>query len=148
VSVAASAKARLVGASGVLAALLPTGVKVSYSPPRDILDEAVYGGFTTSGPVALKAMAGGVRVKRSEDLTFHLYVRVRGKGRATTETTDARAVVIADIITVYIAAHTTLDDLAELKLIQVQSIELEGWVDDDGAGTTLTITVAVESYLS
>lgn len=146
-SVAASAKARLVGASGVLDALLP-GVTVTYSPPRDLDREHVYGGFTVAGAVELKAMASGVRVKRSEDLTFQLYVRVWEPGAATTETTDARAVEIADVITVYIAANSTLGDLAELKLAQTSGIQLEGWVDDDGAGTTLTIAVALMSYLT
>lgn len=145
-SVAAAAKAALLGTSGVLAPLL-TGVTVAYSAPRDIPREVVYGGQVV-GPVALAAMAGGVRVKRSEDLTLQLHVRVYQPGATTTETTDARAVAIGDVIATYIAGNTTLGGVTDLKLAQVSGVDLDGWVDDDGAGSTLTLAVGLMSYLT
>ncbi len=146
-TVVASAKAKLVGASGVLAPLLPTGIKVSYAPPRDIKRSLVWGGQVT-GPVSLKAMAGGGRVKRSEELTLPLYVRVWTPGQASTEAPEASAAAIGDVIALYIAANWTLGDLEGLKKAEVSSLNLDGWVDDDGAGAVLTMTVALMSYLS
>lgn len=145
-SVVASAKAALVGEGGVLAPLL-SGVTVSYSPPRDLLRECVYGG-QVSGPVELKAMAGGGRVKRSETLTLLLFVRVWKPGGKTTETVEARAAAIGDVIALYIAANWTLGDVADLKKAEVSALDLDGWVDDDGAGSVLTMTVGLMSYLT
>lgn len=145
-SVAASAKAHLVGESGVLAALLP-GVVVSYSLPTDPPRELVYGGNVT-GTVAPSAMKGGVRLKREENLTLVLYVRVATKGRKTSEQAEVRAVAIGDVIANYIAEYTTLADLTDLKLASVSAVDLDGWVDDDGAGAILTLTVGLMSYLT
>lgn len=146
-SVAASAKAKLVGANGVLAALLP-GVIVGYSmPAKNIPRELVYAGSVT-GPVELKAMAGGGRVKRSEDLTLLLHIRVCKPGE-TAETVEARAVEIGDVIATYIAGNTTLAGVADLKLARVTAVELDApWTDDDGAGSTLTLAVGLMSYLT
>lgn len=146
-SVVASVKAYLVGASGVLAPLMPEDVIVEYSEPtRDLPRELVHAG-TVVGPVELKAFSGGVRVKRSEDLTLMLHVRVYRPGQ-TRETTDARAVVIGDVITTYIAANPTLGGLAELKLAQVTGVELGGFTDDEGNCSTLDISVGLMSYLT
>lgn len=143
-SVAASAKAYLVGANGVLVDLLRP-VQVTYSEPRDILREVVYAG-DLAGTVSLQAMAGGARVKRSEELTFPLVVRVWKPGASTTEETDARADAIGDQIADYIAANWTLGDLAELKKAVVSGVDLSGWTDDDGAGSVLTMAIQLTSY--
>lgn len=142
-----SAKQRLVGSAGVLAPLL-TGVTVAYSMPvKDIPRELVYGGSVV-GPVELSAFAGGSRVKRKEELTLLIHVRVY-KPNKTAEEIEARLVEIADVITLYIAANWTLGDLAELKLAKVAGYELgEPWTDDDGSGSTLTIAVELTSYLT
>lgn len=145
-TVVASAKAKLVGETGVLAALLP-GVTISYSPPRDLMREAVYGGKVI-GPVDLAAMAGGGRVKRREDLILQLYVRVWHPGEPSTEAAEVRAAAIGDVIALYIAANWTLGDLADLKKAAVSALELDGWVDDEGAGAVLTMTVGLMSYLT
>lgn len=145
-SVVASAKARLVGASGVLAALLP-GVTVTYSMDRDMPREMVYGGGV-AGPVELAAMAGGVRVKRQEDLILQLHIRVWKPGAKTSEAVEARAAAIADVIALYIAANWTLGDLADLKKAFVSNLDMDGWADDDGAGCVLTMTVGLMSYLT
>lgn len=147
-SVAASVKAYLCGAIGELADLLP-GVVVAYSEPtRDLPRKLVYAGQVL-GPVTLQAFKGGsgARMKRSEDLTLMLHVRVYLPGQ-TRETTDARAVEIADVITQYIAANPTLNDLAELKLAQVTGVELDGWSDDEGNCSTYDIAVGLMSYLT
>lgn len=147
-SVVASAKALLLGESGVLAAQLP-GVKVSYSDPsRDEPREAVYGG-SVAGPVRLAAFAGaGGRVRRTEELTLQLHVRVYIPGKKTCEASDARAVAIGDVICNYIAANWTLGDLPDLKKATVDAVDLDGWLDDTGAGSTLTISVGLLSYLT
>lgn len=145
-TVVASAKARLLGTGNVLDALLP-GVTVSYSMPPTVPEQFVCGG-SVAGTVELKAMAGGARVKRSEELSFPLLVRVRTKGAKTTETAEARAAEIGDVIALYIAANWTLGDVADLKKAEVSALNLDGWVDDDGAGATLTLTVGLTSYLT
>lgn len=145
-SVVASAKARLVGASGVLAPLLPN-VQVVYSAPGDIKRDLVYGGGVT-GPVELAAMAGGARVKRQEDLILQLHIRTWRPGQKTTETAEARAAEIADVIALYIAANWTLGDVADLKKAFVSNLDLDGWSDDDGSGAVLTMTVGLMSYLT
>lgn len=147
-SVLASAKAYLLGGSSPLAALLP-GVTVAYSDPsRDEPRESVYGGSVV-GPVALAAFASaGGRMRRTEELTLRLVVRVYEPGHKTTEATDARAVEIADVITGYIATNWTLGDLAELKKATVDAVDLDGWLDDAGAGSVLTISIGLMSYLT
>lgn len=145
-TVVASAKAALLGENGVLAPLL-SGVKVSYSPPRDLLREAVWGG-RVAGPVALKGFAGSVRVKRSEELSLQLHVRVWTPGQKTAETVEARAAAIGDVIALYLAANWTIGDLANLKSATVSALDLDSWTDDDGAGAVLTMTVDLMSYLS
>jgi len=144
-TVAAAAKQALLGTGNPLEAL--TGVPVSYSPPRDMPREVVYGGQVV-GPVELLAMAGGGRVKRREDLTLLLVVRVYEPGRDTNEITDARAVEIGEVICNYIAGDKTLGGVTDLKLAQVTGMDLDGWLEDDGACSTLTISVGLMSTLS
>lgn len=149
-SIAASVKAQLVGTAGVLAPLLtgPPKVNVTYSAPaRDIPRELVYGGEIT-GPVELAAMAGGGRVKRTEDLILQLHVRVYELGKKTTEASDARAVEIGDVIAAYLAANWTLGGLAGLTKAVVSGVDLSGWTDDEGAGSLLTLAVTCSSYLT
>lgn len=145
-SVVASAKAYLVGKNGVLADLMPDGVKVEYAPPKDIPRELVYGGQVT-GLVEVAAFAGGARIKRKETLTLALHVRV-AKPNTTAEATDARAAEIGDVIINYLAANWTLGDLPELKSAVVSGVDLDNWTDDDGAGSTLTITVNLTTMLT
>lgn len=147
-TVAAAAKAQLLGTSGVLSGLAGmSGVTVSYSLPRDVPREIVYGG-QVSGPVSLAAMQGGARIKRQEDLTLHLHIRVYKPGQSTTEASDTRAAAISTVIEEYIAANPTLGGVADLKKAAAEAVELDGFVDDDGATSTLTLTVGLMSYLS
>jgi len=142
--IAAAAKAALVGESGVLAPLMPAGVKVHYSLPRDIPRELVYGGAMV-GPVELKAMAAGGRVKRSEDIALNLHVRVY-LPNGTTEAAEARAAAICDVITDYIAANWTLG-IDGLKSARVVAVDMgEPWTDDDGVGSAPTIAVSLMTY--
>lgn len=145
-SVAASAKAYLVGSAGVLVGLLDP-VKVAYSLPRDIPREVVYGG-TVIGTTILAAFSGGVRMKRTEDLTCLLHVRVYKPGAQTAETSEARALEIGTAISTYIAENPTFGGLAELKSATVAGVELDSWIDDDGAGCTLDLGIALMSYLT
>lgn len=148
-SVAAAAKAALVGTDNVLAALPAlAGVTVSYGLPRDVPREVVYGG-ALAGSVTLAAMRGSGRIKREENLSLQLHIRVRMPGQATAEAGDVRAVEIADAIAEYIAANPTLGGVADLLLASVEQVDMEsGAVDDDGVTSLLTLQVALKSYLT
>ena len=151
-SVAAAAKAYLVGENSVLRPLLnpsPSGgqVIVGYSASGNSPREEVYGG-TVVGPVELSAFAGGGRARRIENLTLMLHIRVYKPGKKTTEESDARAIAIGTVIGDYLATSDNwkLGGLA-LKAI-VAGIELNGWIDDDGAGSTLDLAIGLTSYLT
>jgi hypothetical protein len=147
VSVAASAKARLVGVDGVLADLMPDGVKVRYAmPTKDVPRDLVYGG-RVSGPIELSAMAAGARVKRTEELTLQLHVRVY-RPNGSRETTDGRAVEIGNAVANYIAANWKLGELPELIKATVDTVELDGWTDDEGSGSVLDMAIGLQSYLT
>lgn len=142
-SVVSAAKTRLVGTGNVLAALLP-GVNVVYSAPGDIKRELLYAG-DAAGPVEIQAMAGGGRVKISEQPSFSLVVRTWKPGQRTTETAETRADAIGDVIIDYIAANWTLSVSGLLKAT-VTGYDMAGWTDDDGSGAVLTLTVELTSY--
>ncbi len=145
---AAAAKARLVGASNVLQGL--TGmenVKVYYDPQRNVPREAIYAG-DVGGSLQMVAMRGASgRVKYLGDLSLTLQVRVHQKG-TTTETTDARAEAIADLVIDYIAANPTLGGLTGLKKASVDSIQLSGWFEDESATSTVTLQIGLMPFLS
>lgn len=150
-TIAAAAKARLVGTSNVLSGLSGmTGVIVAYNMPRDVPEEVIYGG-KISGPVELAAMKGGSggRVKRKEDLTLRLHIRVCKKGEATTEDAETRAAALSTIVEDYIAENYTLGDLANLKLARVESVDMDSWLTDDGGSySEITLSIALMSFLS
>lgn len=147
-TVAAAAKARLVGTGNVLSGLSGMeGVDVAYDMPPTVPREVVYGG-KVDGPVQLVGMRGGTRVKREENLTLHLHIRVYKLGEKTTETAEARAAALSTIVEDYIAANYTLGDLTDLKLASVTGVDLDGFLDDEGATALMTITVALKSYLA
>lgn len=147
-TVAVAVKSYLVGTSGVLAPLL-TGVKVGYSPDRDNPREEVYGGSIT-GPVELAGFqpAGG-RMRRKEELTLLLHIRVYKPGQKNTEASDLRAAEIGGVIGAYIAANPRLGGIDGLMKAYVSGIDLsEGWTDDDGAGSTLTVAIGLTTFLT
>lgn len=148
-SIAAAAKARLVGEDGVLAGLPGmAGVEVSYSMPRDPPRELVVGG-RVGGPSEPIAMRGGTRIRRSEDLRLALLVRVHKPGEATAEATDARAVAIGTLIENYISANPRLGDtIADLKHARVVDIDLDSFAASQGYTSELTIQVALTSVLA
>lgn len=146
---AAAAKAALVGTTNVLSALPGlAGVQIAYNTPtRDVPREVVYGG-DLSGPVSLSAMRGSGRVKREESLSLRLHVRVNEPGNATTQNTDARAVAICTAIEDYIAANTTLGGVTNLLGASVESVSLDGWIEDEGATSILDLSISLKSYLN
>jgi hypothetical protein len=148
---AAAARAALLGEAGQLQALPGLAdVKVAYSLPREIPRELVYGGQVI-GPVGLAAMKGGAagRIKREENLSLQIHVRVHTPGQTTTEAADARAVEIGAAVEEYIAGNPTLDNVPGLLLAAVEAIELDpGGVDDEGATAELTLQIALKSYLT
>lgn len=146
-TVAAAVRAALVGTSGVLEGLAGlSGVKVAYSMPRDIPRELVCGG-TVTGSVSLAAMRGSARIKREENLSLAIHIRVHQPGEATTEFSDARAVEISTPIEEYIAGNSTLGGVTDLKLAAVEGIDLDGFIDDDGATSLLTLRIGLKAFL-
>lgn len=143
-SVGPAAKAYLVGKAGVLDGLLP-GVIVGYSPSKNSPREEVYAG-DVAGPVNLVAFAGGGKVARSEELSFPLVVQVSKPGQDTSETAEARADEIGDVIADYIAANWTLGGLTDLKKAAITQYQLNGWSNDDGSGAVLILTVELTSF--
>jgi hypothetical protein len=148
-SVAAAAKAKLVGTGNVLSGL--TGLElftVAYTPPtRDIPRLLIYGG-KVSGPVQLAAMMGGTRIKRTEELNLTLHIRVFEPGHATSEATDIVAAAASTVIENYIAANPTLGGVASLQIAKVESYELEGWSVDEGSCSVVDLGINLLSYLT
>lgn len=146
---AAAAKARLVGRNGMLAGLPGLqGIDVHYDMPRDVLRETVAGVGDVEGEPDPAAMRAGGRIKRTEDLTMMIEVRVYKPGQSTREEGDARATEIADVVVEWIAANPTLGDLADMKFARVTNVNLRGGVDDDGATSSVVITIGLLSYLT
>lgn len=146
-SVAQTVKAYLLGESGVLAPLL-SGVTVGYSASPNVPMEEVYGG-RVGGPVSLAAFApASGRVRRTEELTLMVHIRVRKKGQRTAETAEARAVEISDVITQYIALNPTLGGLAELRKAAISNVDYDSSPDDDGVTAFCDISVELMSYLT
>lgn len=142
---AAAAKKALIDAIAALPGL--DGVTVSYSVPRDLKRECVYGGSIT-GPVNLAAMKGSGRVKREETLTLQLHIRVTEPGHDTTETTDLRAATLSTHVEEYLAANTTVGGVTNLLKATVDGVDLDGWTDDEGATSVLTLVIGLHSYLT
>jgi hypothetical protein len=146
---AAAAKARLVGKNGLLAGLPGLqGVDVQYDMPRDVLRETVAGVGDVEGEPDLAAMRNNARSPRTENLSMNIEVKVYKPGQATREEGDARAVEIADVIVEWIAANPTLGDLPDLKLAKVANVNLRGGLDDDGATSSIVLTIGLLSYLT
>lgn len=147
-TVAAAAKAKLVGVNNVLSGLAGlNGVIVAYCMPRDLPRECVYGGKVT-GSVELSAMRGSTgRVKREEELSLNLHIRVHDKGQQTPETVEARAVELSNLIEDWIAANPSLGDVPNLLVAKVQGVELDSGIEDDGATAELTLTIGLKSFL-
>jgi hypothetical protein len=134
VSVAASAKAYLVGKDGALKPLLP-GVQVAYSRRGHEARARL------RRPRSRPGRAEGVRRRRpgeavrGPDAALH----IRSTSRTTRETTEARAVEIGDVIAEL--HRRELDprrpDGAE-EGRRSSGVELDGWTDDDGSGSILT----------
>jgi hypothetical protein len=148
---AAAARAALLGENSLLRTLPGLAeVAVAYSLPGAVPRELVYGG-QAAGAVTLAAMKGGAggRIKREENLSLQIHIRVNMPGQTTTEASDARAVEIGAAIEEYIAGNPTLDDMPGMLLAAVEAIELDpGGVDDEGATSELTLQIALKSYLA
>lgn len=148
-TVAAATKAKLVGRSNVLTAVVGSSVKVSYKFVRDVSRKFVYGGHI-GGPVDLSAMKGGGsnRVRRQEELSLQLFVRVYEPGDGTGEDADAEAAAIATLIEEYVAANTTLDgSITGLKGIYESAFDLAPFTEDEGSGSVAVLTFTVKSFL-
>lgn len=147
-TVAAAAKAKLVGANNVLAGLPGlSGVIVGYDMPRNLPRECIFGG-KVNGAVELAAMRGGGRVKRTENLDLNLHIRVHDKGQKTTEAVEARAAELSTIVEDWIAANPTLGDIPSLKVARVQGVELDSGIEDDSATADITLTIGLLSFLT
>jgi hypothetical protein len=112
-------------------------------------DEYVWLGNQWTGPVSLAAMKGGTasRIRREETISGSVHVKVRRKGERTTQTAEERAVAIGTTVEHVIALDPTLASLAGLLKATVEQVELQSYVDDDGATTELTYTIAFQSHV-
>ncbi len=154
-TVAIAVKSKLVGTGNVLTGVLAglTGddaVVVAYDDPPDRPRRAVFVG-NISGPVELAAMKGGPsgRIRREENLSLQLHIRVYEPGHRTTEVTDTDALVISALIENYIAANPTLGGVADLKTARVGGFGINSFLTDDGGATThVMLTVGLHSFLS
>ena len=147
---AAAAKVRLVGSESVLRGLPGIGdIPVFYdAPPGDKAPrEYICGVGDVEGEPDLAAMRGGSRSPRTENLTLNLEVRVYKPNEPTREAGDLRATEIAAVVTQWIAANPKLGDLPELKLAKVVNVNLRGGLDDDGATSSVVLTIAFLSVL-
>lgn len=151
-TVGVAAKTALVGTGNVLTGLAgigDAGVTVAYSMPKDVKREVVYGG-KVGGPVTLSAMRGGGsnRIRREEDLTLMLMVRVYKPGQSDGEATETRAVALYTLIAEYIAANSTLGGVTDLKLARVDSYDMESWPDDDGWSAEIAMQIGLKTFLT
>lgn len=147
---AAAVKAHLLGANSALRGLPGIdGVIVAYDLPRDTPRELVVGVGDIEGPVQLAAMKGdNGRVRRTEELSMRIDVRVYLPGQKDREVGDARAVEISKVIEEYIAANPTLGSLPALKKITVDNVNLRGGIDDDGETSVVTLNIGLMSFLT
>lgn len=142
----AAAKSALIAALKTLPAL--EGVQVAYSyPGRTVERECIYWGERAAGPASVQAMAGSGRIKREEQPTTSLHIAVTQPGNADTEATDARAAQLGAAVENWLAANKTLG-VDGLTLAAVDSIELDGGVDDESALSILTYQITFRSYLT
>lgn len=142
----AAVKARLVGTNGLLQGALGS-VQVFYDPPKDAPREYVCGDGDVEGQPDLMAMRGNLRNPRQEDATLTLDIRVYKPGEKTREAGDLRAAEIATTIINWITANPALGDLPGLKLAKVINVNLRGGLDDDGATSSVVLTIGLLSVL-
>lgn len=112
--------------------------------------EREYGwlGERATGPMAAAAMAGGTRFTRQEDLSFQLVLTVRRPGEQTARTAEADVVELGRLVEEHLAGNwRQADDINGLLKVLITEFELESGVDDDGATSTLTYTVQLESHV-
>lgn len=149
---AAAVKVRLVGSESLLRGLPDIqDVQVFYDAPAGdkAPREYICGVGDVEGEPDLAAMRGGNgRNPRTEDLSMTIEIRVYKPGQPTREAGDLRAAEIATAVINWITANPKLGDLPELKLAKVTKVDLRGGLDDDGATSSVVITIGLLSFLS
>jgi hypothetical protein len=123
-----------------------TGVQVTYAFAGDSLREAIYLGKATwdTEPLAFRA---GARMKRKEDLTVELYLRVMVPG-GEPSAAEARVVELGTVAEELIATDTTLSGATGLRMAQVRGGEMDHWTNDDGVIAGLMYRVDFLSELT
>lgn len=126
------------------------GVQVEYSDQgQEQWRESIYLGPVTGSPGNASSSAATTTVNfdpvlRLENVSIPLYIRVIDPA-GTPESTDQRAVAIAQIVQDTLAANAS--PFGPRSWWQVAGLELVGVRTGDEAITTLTLAVAVASYL-
>ncbi len=121
-------------------------VAVSYGEPaRDLERDHVWMG-KIGGPMRLLTFqSAGRQIARESDLRVQVHIRVTREG-SDTEESDERAEEIADAIIAMLALDPKLGN--QVLLAQVVETDLSSGVDDAGAMSIYTLTVAVKAYLA
>jgi hypothetical protein len=138
----ASVKRLLVDALESVVAPVP----LAYGEPaRDLEAEHAWLG-DIQGPVRLLAFkAANARIGREHDLTVQLHIRITGRGDSA-EVADTRAEEIGDAVINHLASDPQLG--GQVLLAQVTNTALASGLDEEGAISVHTITIAVKAHLS
>lgn len=139
----------LQGEQGSGEGLENVNVDWSYVGKHDIT-EYVFFGDEVGGPMNLAAMKGGsaARIRREENLTGSLHIRVRRKGQQTTQTAVQRACELGAVVEGLIALDPSLGGVTGLLKATVDNVACQSDVDDDGATAILTYTIAYHSTMT
>lgn len=131
---------------GKLTIWLAGEAAVSYGEPaRDLERDHVWLG-KIGGPMRLLTFKpAGRPIARESDLRVPIYIRAAGIGDGT-EASDERAEEIGDLIIAGFASDPTLG--GQVLLAQVVETDLEAGINDDGAISVNTLTVAVKAHLA
>lgn len=123
------------------------GIQVDYSTgQRDPERERIFGGKAHAAHTP-SAMRGSGRVKREENASINVHIRVAAVG-GDEETAEARAVELGTPIEDSLAGDPSLDTPAGVLKALVSDVELGSYVDDDGAFAALDYQISVDSYLT
>lgn len=131
------------------------GVVASYSYVAKLHEktrELVCYADRTAGTLAVAAMRGGSgasdRVKRREDSTTQLQIRVTKLGQQTTQAGETRAAAIGAVIENIVANNYNLSAVTGLLKAVFNGYEMTSYADEDGTYTTLSYSISFDSMLT
>jgi hypothetical protein len=146
-----AARIALIAAIGDLSGL--DGVSVSYSYVAKYADlgnrEYIFGGPKSDAAIALSAMQDSGRIKRDEEPTWSLHLRVVKPGQTDTQAGDERVVALGAEVENYVAANPRLDlTVTGLRLCKITGFTLQSWTDEKQSYSELDYSLLFDSYLA